>query len=30
MNLTKFENSFNVKLPKLIKEIEFTAKEYLK
>ena len=29
MNLTKFENTFNVRLPKLIQEIELTAKEYL-
>jgi dTDP-4-dehydrorhamnose reductase len=30
MNVTKFEHEFNFKLPKLIKEIELAAKEYLK
>ncbi len=30
MNVTKFEREFNFKLPKLIEEIELTAKEYLK
>jgi dTDP-4-dehydrorhamnose reductase len=29
MNLSKFENRFNVKLPKLSEEIKFVAKEYL-
>ena len=29
MNLSKFENRFNVKLPKLTEEIKFVAKEYL-
>lgn len=29
MNLNKFENSFNVKLPKLSEEIKYVAKEYL-
>ena len=30
MNLTKFEKDYNFKLPKLIEEIELTAKEYIK
>ena len=30
MNLTKFEKNYNIKLPKLIEEIELTAKEYIK
>ena len=29
MNLNKFENTFNVKLPKLSEEIKYVAKEYL-
>jgi len=29
MNLTKFEKDYNFKLPKLIEEIELTAKEYI-
>ena len=28
MNLNKFKQKFNVKLPKLIEEIEFVAKDY--
>ena len=30
MNVTKFEKNYNIKLPKLIEEIELTAKEYIK